>query len=105
MVVELVKLLLKNKRYNDLLDLLNETSEFTGSTVTNIPNTKDEIEFIIKANHHICFLSKYGNTNNIVIENGKVYQAYPEFFEKWLESGAKGIEECEIQEYLKHNPV
>jgi len=56
------------KRFDDLLNLLSEDSIYSSDSMSNIPQTKDEVEQYTFSVHHIRFLQKFGDTDQVVVE-------------------------------------
>ncbi len=105
MLKSFVNSMIKLERYDDLLDLLTQESPYTTDSVSNIPKAREEIEQYSYAVDHIRFLKKFGETDQVVVdEDGKVYQWYINYFDKWLKNGVKGLEENEVENYLKDHP-
>ncbi|HGH3152340.1 TPA: hypothetical protein ACJK0A_004164, partial [Acinetobacter baumannii] len=93
------------KRFDDLLNLLSEDSDYSSDSMNNIPQIKDEIEQYTLSVHHIHFLKKFGATDQVVVDkDGSVYKWYIDYFNKWLENGVKGLEMIEVENYLKDHP-
>lgn len=102
MLKKFVNKMIELERSSDLLDLLSEESPYTTDSINNIPKSKVEIEQYAYAVSHIRFLKKFGHTDELVLdEDGRTYRWNIDYFNKWLENGIKGLEENEVESYLK----
>ncbi|USA54243.1 hypothetical protein NDN13_03355 [Acinetobacter sp. C32I] len=105
MLKNFVNNMIKLERYDDLLDLLTQESPYTTDSVSNIPKAREEIEQYSYAVDHIRFLKKFGHTDELMIDkDGRAYRWNIDYFDKWLENGVKGLEENEVESYLKDYP-
>lgn len=105
MLKEFVNKMIEFKRYDDLLELMSGDSNYCLDNPVNLPITKSDIELHLMSIHHVRFLKKFGHTDQVVFdEEGKVYQWYIDYFDKWLDSGVKGLEVVEVENYLKDHP-
>lgn len=105
MLKNFVLKMIELKRFDDLLNLLSEDSDYSSDSMNNIPQIKDEIEQYILSVHHIRFLKKFGATDQVVVDkDGSVYKWYIDYFNKWLENDVKGLEMIEVENYLKDHP-
>ena len=91
-------------RFQDLLDLLKEDSLYTTNSCINTPESKEDIELYVFSIKHIEFLfSKKKISDNSEIED-EINSLFLNHFERWMESGSKGLEEEDVKAYLTENP-
>lgn len=92
-------------RADDLLEIMMGMSEFNLPFSSKEPMTNCEQKRWQMAMLHLKFVSRYGLHVNEVEDEGKQYFSYPEEFEQWLHAGHPGVENEEIVNYLKKNPL
>jgi hypothetical protein len=97
--------MLTPERISDLIRLMEGESEFSSDSECNIPESRDELYAYNMALQHVRFVERYGLDANHVVAEGKTYESYPGYFQDWLNNGCKGIEESEIEKYLKTKPI
>lgn len=55
--------------------------------------------------HHLRFISIFGHEKSPQQWSGKILASYPSDFEFWLDAGAPGIAEVDLQAYLANYPL
>ena len=110
---KVIRRLLNEGREKDLLDLMSGDSRYTrNDLLNNLPGNNgdrekdmDELYTISLATKHVSFIVQYGHGQSKVMVENRVYSAWPEAFEKWLQMGCLGIAKQEVDAYLKDNPL
>lgn len=100
----LVRKMIETGRAKDLADLMEGESQYCTETSENTPRSKDELHLYRMALEHVIFVSKFGLSVEKMKEGTHYYSAYPEDFEKWLESGCLGIVDADLMTYLADHP-
>ena len=103
--VNILREFLQKGRSIDLLDLLKGESMYNIDTNEELPLNKDTSKIWRMAISHVEFITKSGIDRTKAEEDSKFYSAHPDDFEKWLEIGAPGITQEEIEMYLEENPL
>jgi hypothetical protein len=101
----LVRRLMENGRAKDLADLMEGESKYWSKRKENLPTTKEDAHICRMALEHVLFVSKFGSNFNKGKEGSHFYSAYPEYFERWLDSGCLGIAESDLMAYLTDYPL
>lgn len=103
--IEIIRYLLEKGRAKELRDIMFGESEFTSPESELKLNGWEEKKAWRMAFAHVEFVSKYGNEKTLVKEDGKIYSAYPDEFNEWLNLGAPGIPWQDLFAYLEKNPI
>jgi hypothetical protein len=105
----LVRQLIASGHAADLADLMVGDSPFnaeaTQSDLTLPAEREKKIAMLYAARmawEHVTFLAKFGrHATGSIKQDQRVYSAYPEYFEKWIEDGCTGLLLSDVQRYLK----
>jgi hypothetical protein len=97
---------------------MDRDSPFTQPLVDNLPRdhtrvrghevpglAMDEVYVLRMAWEHAVFVGEFGLQANSVVQNERVFSAYPDYFERWLELGCRGLHQEELEAYLRSNPL
>jgi hypothetical protein len=84
---------------SDLVDLILGDSPYR---ITGEPEfTSDEAKLsYVMTIEHLRYVGQYGARAGPIKENGRVYFAYPDYFEKWFELGTPGLTQEDLLGYL-----
>lgn len=106
-IKDLVKIVYQSDRIKDLLEIMEQDSPYSSNSMDNIPKTKEDKELFVLAANHLRFFVKFGvkNTSEVFVDNGRSYISFQDEFNRWMDSGCKGIELNEISQYLQENPI
>ncbi|ENX57387.1 MULTISPECIES: hypothetical protein [Acinetobacter] len=106
-IKDLVKLLYQIDRIEDLLEIMEQDSPYSSDNIDNIPKTKEDKELFVLAENHLRFVVKFWvkNTSEVFVDNGRSYISFQYEFNRWMDSGCKGIELNEISQYLQESPI
>ncbi|WP_143752063.1 hypothetical protein [Burkholderia sp. SRS-W-2-2016] len=74
----------------DLVDLILGDSPCRVTGEVKFASNEERDAYVMTI-EHLRFVSKYGAQAGPVKENGRVYFAYPDYFEKWLQLGTPGL--------------
>lgn len=102
---DLVRKIMENGRAKDLADLMEGESKYWSKKKENLPATEQEVHICRMALEQVLFVSKFGLHSSKGKEGTHYYSAYPEYFEKWLNSGCLGIVKSDSMEYLEDYPL
>lgn len=94
---EIIYSLLKNGLAAELLSILQGDSRFSDSASLGAPEDRMLARLWIAAQYHLEFISIFGNENYPREFNGRVISPFPEDFEKWIEIGAPGLTDLEVE--------
>ncbi|MDR5777682.1 MULTISPECIES: hypothetical protein [unclassified Caballeronia] len=94
----IVKLLEEGKA-SDLVDLILGDSPYRVTGETEF-ESNDERDAYVMTIEHLRFVSKYGAQAGPIKENGRVYFAYPDYFEKWFQLGTPGLAQEDVLNYV-----
>lgn len=104
-VSKVINELVASGRASDLLAILMGMSEFNLPSSSKEPMTDKEQRQWQMALLHLQFINEYGLGVSEVNDEGKQHFAYPKEFGQWLDAGHPGVEEKEIIDYLRANPM
>jgi hypothetical protein len=91
--------LLEKGKASDLLDLLLGDSPYHVTGEVEFASN-DERDAYLMTIEHLRFVSKYGAQAGPIKENGRVYFAYPDYFERWFQLGTPGLTQEDLLSYL-----
>ena len=92
---------LVRERPEDLLKLIDGEFEYCRDIFDNIPKSRDESAIFKMARDHVVFKIKFGEDVSSASEGDKVYEAFPEYFEKWISLGCPALDIEALAIYLK----
>lgn len=96
-----IKQLIKDGKANDVLSLMEGESPYTTEDSEGVPKDRMLARIWIGALHHLRFISEFGIDAKAQKINGKLECPLPDIFEQWLQAGAPGIGENDLDNYLQ----
>lgn len=93
--------LIDSGKAGDLLDLLLGDSSLRVSAAPSFLGDDEKYSYLMTV-EHLRFVSKYGSGKSPIKEGGKIYFAHPDYFAQWLDFGAPGIAQEDLDNYFKN---
>lgn len=98
--IDAIRFLMQNGHVRELLQLIEGDSPYTTDNSEGAPHDPYLRRLWVIAVHHLRFVAEYGEREKIVCD-GKYLSSHPVEFEQWLQAGAPGIGNEDIQACLR----
>lgn len=96
----LINNLINNGKAQHILDIMlgDDPDRISENPIFINQESKDSYVMTIE---HLRFMIKFGNQKKPIKDSGKIFFPYPEYFEAWMDFGAPGITEEDLN-YIKN---
>jgi hypothetical protein len=99
--VELIRNMIASGHISDLLALMEGESRHTTEASEGVPSDRNLARIWMGALYHLRFIAAFGPDAKARWSDGKFQSPVPEEFAKWLDAGAPGIGESDLESYVQ----
>lgn len=103
--VEAIRALISVGRAKDVLGFVEGESPYISNASLGPTQNSESRRLWVIVVHHLRFVSEFGTSSLRGHRDGKYFTAFPEEFDQWLQAGAPGIADDDINALLNDHPL